>query len=70
MGRKKKGDGQTIGFSEEEMMQKFTQQARFLGGDCYTINFMGKGIYNSCTLKLREEWQKCFKKRGGRFFYR
>jgi hypothetical protein len=62
-------DGQKVGFTEDEMFKKFTQQARYVGGDCYTINYMGKALYNSCTLKLREEWQSCFVKRKGRYFY-
>lgn len=64
------GDGQKIGFTEDEMFEKFSQQARYVGGGCYRINFMGEQIFDSCTLKLREKWESRFKKRKGRFFYK
>ena len=65
-----KSNGETIGFTEDEMFEKFSKQAQYMGGDCYCISYMGKNLFNSCTLKLREDWQGRFKKRKGRYFYK
>lgn len=59
----------TDGFTEDQMMDKFSRNARYQGGGCYSISFFGRTLYDTCTLKLREKWQACFIKRNGRYFY-
>jgi hypothetical protein len=57
------------GYTEEQLFIKFTKDARYQGGDCYTICFFGHTLYNSCTGKLFEEWKKCFVHRDERYYY-
>jgi hypothetical protein len=58
------------GFTEEELFNKFSENARFIGGGCYRIMFMNREIYANDTLDLFENWKDCFIKREGRYFYK
>lgn len=57
------------GFSKDELFEKFSNGARFLGGGCYGINFFNKELYDTDTLKLREKYEACFVERDGRYYY-
>ena len=56
-------------FSKEELFEKFSKEAQFVGGGCYRINFFNKEIFDTCTLKLRKKYEACFVERAGRYFY-
>jgi hypothetical protein len=57
------------GYTEAQMFQKFSKDARYLGGDCYSISFFGHTLYNSETDILFNEWKACFRKRQGKYYY-
>jgi hypothetical protein len=57
------------GYTEDQLFNKFSKDARFQGGGCYTISFFGQLLFNSCTSKLFQEWKKCFQHRAGRYYY-
>ena len=57
------------GYTESQLFAKFSKDARFLGGGCYTISFFGRTLYNSETDKLFEEWKGYFVHRDGKYYY-
>lgn len=59
----------TDGYTEEQLFDKFTRTARYLGGGCYTISFFGTTLHEICTLRLKEKWMSCFTKKNGRYYY-
>lgn len=57
------------GFTNDELFEKFTKEAKFVGGGCYRINFFGQEIFDICTLELRKKYEACFIKRGDKYYY-
>lgn len=58
------------GFTEDQLFDKFSEDARYVGGGCYRINYFGQEIFDSDTSDLFEKYKKCFVRRKDRYYYK